>query len=45
LQEVHETLGTIGYFLIGLHAAAALVHHYVYKDDTLRRMLPGGCRT
>lgn len=40
LEEVHEVLGTVGYFLIGLHAAAALVHHYVQSDDTLRRMLP-----
>jgi cytochrome b561 len=29
LKEIHETIGTIGYYLIGLHAAAALVHHYV----------------
>jgi cytochrome b561 len=41
VQEVHETIGTIGYYLIGLHAAAALVHHYFFKDDTLKRMLPG----
>lgn len=41
VQEVHETIGTIGYYLIGIHAAAALLHHYFYKDDTLRRMLPG----
>ena len=27
--------------LAGLHAAAALAHHYVMRDDTLRRMLPG----
>lgn len=40
VQDVHETIGTIGYWLIGLHAAAALVHHYVFKDDTLKRMLP-----
>ena len=40
LKEVHETAGTIGYFLIGLHAAAALVHHYVFHDATLKRMLP-----
>lgn len=40
IEEVHETVGTIGYFLIGLHALAALVHHHVMKDDTLRRMLP-----
>lgn len=41
VQEIHETIGTIGYYLIGLHAAAALLHHYFYKDDTLKRMLPG----
>ncbi|MEO7065425.1 MAG: cytochrome b [Rhodanobacter sp.] len=40
VKEVHETIGTIGYYLIGLHAAAALFHHYVVHDDTLLRMLP-----
>ncbi len=40
VKEVHETIGTIGYYLIGLHAAAALYHHYFVHDDTLRRMLP-----
>lgn len=40
LGEVHETIGTAGYFLIGLHAAAALFHHYVRHDNTLARMLP-----
>lgn len=40
-RELHETLGTAGYWLIGLHAAAALYHHYVRRDDSLRRMLPG----
>lgn len=40
VKEVHETGATIGYFLIGLHAAAALYHHYLLRDDTLRRMLP-----
>jgi cytochrome b561 len=39
-KELHETGGTIGYFLIGLHAVAALFHHYVVRDNTLRRMLP-----
>jgi cytochrome b561 len=39
-EELHETLATIGYFLIGLHAAAALFHHYVRRDNTLKRMLP-----
>ena len=40
LEEWHETLGTAGYWLVGLHAAAALVHHYVLRDDTLLRMAP-----
>jgi len=37
-EEVHETLATVGYFIIGLHAIAALFHHYVRRDDALRRM-------
>jgi cytochrome b561 len=40
LKEIHETIGTIGYWLIGLHAAAALLHHYVIRDNTLARMFP-----
>jgi len=39
-DEIHETAGVVGYWLIGLHTAAALFHHYVVRDDTLRRMLP-----
>ena len=27
--------------LAGLHAVAALLHHYMLRDGTLRRMLPG----
>lgn len=44
LKEVHEMLATLGYFLIGLHAAAALWHHYVMHDNTLVRMLRGDRR-
>jgi superoxide oxidase len=40
IKEIHETGGTVGYFLIGFHAAAALFHHYAMGDGTLRRMLP-----
>ena len=40
VKEIHETIATIGYYLVGLHAAAALYHHYVVHDDTLLRMLP-----
>jgi len=39
-KDIHETTATVGYFLVGLHAAAALYHHYVRRDNTLRRMLP-----
>lgn len=39
-KEIHETAGVAGYWLVGLHAAAALFHHYVVRDNTLRRMLP-----
>jgi len=42
LKDLHEALATAGYALVGLHAAAALVHHHLVRDNTLRRMLPGG---
>ena len=38
LKEAHEFVGTLGYFLIGAHAAAALFHHYIKRDNALRRM-------
>lgn len=41
VQTLHQTLGGAGYWLIGLHAAAALFHHYVLRDASLRRMLGG----
>lgn len=40
VEEIHETAGLVGYYLIGLHAAAALFHHYLVRDNTLLRMLP-----
>ncbi len=40
LKSRHETLANLGYFVIGLHAAAALAHHYFWKDNTLLRMMP-----
>ncbi len=40
IKELHEFVGTAGYYLIGLHAAAAFYHHYVVRDNTLTRMLP-----
>jgi cytochrome b561 len=38
--EVHETVGNLILFVAGAHALVALAHHYVLRDDTLRRMLP-----
>ncbi|MEA9393270.1 cytochrome b561 [Acerihabitans sp. TG2] len=41
LKDLHELIANTGYFIIGLHALAALFHHYVVRDNTLIRMLPG----
>lgn len=38
VKALHETVGTVFYLVIGLHAMAALFHHYMLGDDTLRRM-------
>ncbi|MGB6008888.1 cytochrome b [Castellaniella sp.] len=38
--DTHKLIANIGYGLIGLHALAALKHHYISRDNTLRRMLP-----
>jgi cytochrome b561 len=40
LREVHEVLNFVLLFLLAGHAAAALKHHWVDKDDILKRMLP-----
>jgi cytochrome b561 len=40
LKEIHETIGVIGYYLIGIHVLAALYHHHIRKDNTLTRILP-----
>jgi cytochrome b561 len=40
LKEVHETIGTVGYYLIGLHVLAALYHQHIKHDNTIARMLP-----
>jgi len=39
LFEVHETLAWTAAFVIALHVAGALKHHFIDKDDTLRKML------
>jgi cytochrome b561 len=39
--RVHEYLADALLILAGVHSAAALIHHYVFRDRTLTRMLPG----
>ncbi len=39
LEDAHETLGTVFYAVIAMHALAALWHHFIRCDTTLRRML------
>jgi cytochrome b561/polyisoprenoid-binding protein YceI len=39
-EEIHEVLANLLLFLVAIHTAAALAHHYYFKDATLRKMLP-----
>jgi cytochrome b561 len=39
-HDIHEIGGTLFLIVIGLHASAALVHHFFWKDGVLRSMLP-----
>lgn len=39
LEDIHKLLGTIFYYVIGLHVVAALWHHFVRKDNTVKRMV------
>lgn len=41
LLGIHTWLGFAATALVILHVGAALHHHFVRKDDTLRRMMPG----
>jgi cytochrome b561 len=41
VKRAHETLANTGYFIIAIHTLAALYHHYLRRDDTLRRMMLG----
>jgi len=40
ISEVHSDLADVLVIVAALHAAAALMHHYVLRDSVLRRMLP-----
>jgi cytochrome b561 len=39
MEELHGQIGEIFYWVIGLHVLAAIYHHFIRRDDTLRRML------
>lgn len=41
LEGVHGDFGNYLMYLAALHALAALIHHYIQRDNVLRRMLPG----
>jgi cytochrome b561 len=40
LADIHTVLGNTIIWLAGFHAGAALFHHYILRDYTLRSMLP-----
>ena len=37
--EIHEIIATVFISLVVIHVLAALLHHFVFKDRTLKRML------
>jgi cytochrome b561 len=39
---LHKGLGYALIPLLAVHAGAALRHHFLFRDDTLRKMLPAG---
>jgi cytochrome b561 len=45
MLETHHMLAVVLYAIVSLHVLAALKHHFVLKDDVLRRMLPFPKRT
>jgi len=45
LTTVHESLNYILLALVVMHVAAALKHHFIDKDDVLKRMSPIGKRS
>jgi cytochrome b561 len=44
LGSVHSFLGYTLLAVIGLHAAAALFHHFIRRDEVLNTMLPARFR-
>ena len=42
LGDIHKWMGDAILWLAGVHAVAALFHHYVLRDGVLNSMLPAG---
>lgn len=38
-EDIHATIGTVFYYVIGLHILAALWHHFWRRDNALKSML------
>lgn len=41
LHGAHELMANAIFYIAIIHAAAALKHHFIDRDDVLKRMLPG----
>jgi len=39
LGKAHDISASLFILLVALHTLAALIHHYIFKDNTLKRML------
>ena len=39
---IHTTLGNVILWVAGVHAAAALFHHFYLRDGVFKSMVPGG---
>jgi cytochrome b561 len=40
VMDIHTTLGNVILWVAGIHAAAALIHHFLFRDRVLVSMLP-----
>ena len=40
IREIHETFGNALMYLAAAHASIAVFHHFIRRDDTLKRMWP-----
>jgi cytochrome b561 len=41
MLRLHAYLADVLLILAGIHACAAIIHHHIWRDRTLTRMLPG----